>query len=239
MKPIILFLFNSSTYAMQPWIDAGGYDVVTVDFDATDHSGAHKDDSGALGYTRLNIDLSTSTAVADVMEALEWQRPSFVVSFAPCTDLAVSGAAHFARKLEANPLCQLEAASMAKLASAFDCPYVVENPISVLSSLWRKPDMYYDPIDFSGTLPVDDAHPEFSDMIPARDAYFKRSCLWLGNGAKAPEVNVAAEHLGAERKEFHGHVKLGGKSARTKYIRSLTPRGLANALFQANSDITL
>jgi hypothetical protein len=31
------------------------------------------------------------------------------------------------------------------------------------------------------------------------------------------------------------HQKLGGKSARTKYIRSLTPRGFSQAVFEANT----
>jgi hypothetical protein len=42
-----------------------------------------------------------------------------------------------------------------------------------------------------------------------------------------------------ERSQLHGHLKLGGKSARTKYIRSLTPRGLARAIYEANVEAVL
>ena len=234
MKKTILFLFNSSKYAPEPWVKDGRFNVVSVDYDDTDHSGAHV--KGGAHY-HLNIDLSKPNAIIRITNALgdfglAW--PSLVVSFAPCTDLAVSGAAHFARKLEADPDCQVKAANMAKLASKFSCPYAVENPVSVLSSLWRKPDIYFDPIDFSAY--VEGEHPELPDIIPARDAYFKRTCLWTGNGFMLPEKRRAESLLERERAQFHGHVKLGGKSARTKYIRSLTPRGLAKAIYEANKE---
>ena len=32
MKPTVLFLFNHSTYALQPWIDDGRFNVVTVSY---------------------------------------------------------------------------------------------------------------------------------------------------------------------------------------------------------------
>ncbi len=232
----VLFLFNNSMYAMQPWLDDGRFNVVTVDFEDTDHSGYHKDDRHERLH-RLNVDLSKLYALGDVVRTLrerELALPSLVVSFAPCTDLAVSGAAHFARKLERDPNCQWKAANMAKLASKFGCPYAVENPVSVLSSLWRKPNLYFDPIDFSGY--VDGEHPEFPDIIPARDAYFKRTCLWTGKGFVLPEKRRGEGLEDAGKAQFHGHTKLGGKSARTKYIRSLTPRGMSQAIYEANRD---
>ena len=238
MKPTILFLFNASDYAVRPWIDDGRFNVVSVDYDATDHSGAHAPARG--GHDRLNVDLSDFFALGNVARGLKqlgYALPSLVISFAPCTDLAVSGAAHFARKLEADPECQTRAVKMAKLAAKFACPYVIENPVSVLAPLWRKPDMYFDPIDFSGY--VDGEHPEFPSIIPARDAYFKRTCLWSGNGFKLPLVRRAEGLDDVERSQFHGHLKLGGKSARTKYIRSLTPRGLARAIYEANVEAVL
>jgi hypothetical protein len=35
-------------------------------------------------------------------------------------------------------------------------------------------------------------------------------------------------------KEFPGHTKLGGKSERTKEIRSVTPEGFSKAVFEYN-----
>ncbi len=234
MKPTILFLFNSSSYAVQPWLDDGRFNVVSVDYDDTDHSGAHREPTE--GHTVLNIDLSLwgSGYVRSRLRALDMALPSLVVSFAPCTDLAVSGAAHFARKRKANPNFQTEAVRMARLAEQFGCPYMVENPVSVLATMWRKPDMYWHPYDFAYLCP-EGPHPEFPDVIPEKDLYPKKTGMWCGNGFAMP-LKVALPASVEVTKDFPGHTKLGGKSARTKYIRSLTPRGFAEAVYEANKD---
>ena len=59
---------------------------------------------------------------------------------------------------------------------------------------------------------------------------YSDTCLWTGNGFILPQKSG----LPALQHDNPGHVKLGGKSARTKYIRSLTPRGFANALYLSN-----
>ena len=231
--PVVLFLFNSSDYAVQPWLDDGRCAVVSVDYDNTDHSAAHRAPAG--GHLRLNIDLSKGAA--SVVEVLAQLRlilgssgPSLVVAFPPCTDLAVSGAKHFKRKLEADPDCQSRAVEMAMLATLFGCPYLVENPVSILSTLWRKPDHYWHPHEYSGYCPVG-PHPEFPDVIPAQDLYPKKSGAWIGNGFVMPMKDDTFQPFAADNP---GWAKLGGKSARTKYIRSLTPRGFARAVYEAN-----
>jgi len=234
MKPTILFLFNSSSYAVQPWLDDGRFNVVSVDYDDTDHSAAHT--TPQAGHTVLNIDLSQRFPrwkIEDALEELRFQLPSLVISFTPCTDLAVSGAAHFKNKLAKNPECQREAVAMARLAEQFNCAYMVENPVSVLATMWRKPDIYFHPYEFSGYLGLNEGpHPEFSSVIPAYDAYNKKTCLWTGKGFVLPVKRV---WMKPSSDVNPGHQKLGGKSARTKYIRSLTPRGFARAVYEANA----
>ena len=232
-RPTILFLFNSSRYAVQPWLEDGRFNCVSVDYDSTDHSDARHTWSHDR-HTFLNIDLSHELALADVYLELAKRGladPSLVLSFAPCTDLAVSGAKHFKAKLERDPECQNRAVRMAKLASEFGCPYAVENPVSRLATLWRKPDHYWHPWHYTDSCPAG-AHPEFPDVIPANDWYNKKSCLWVGNGFKMPQQ----ESTQGPVSENPGWAKLGGKSARTKYIRSLTPRGFARAVYAANVD---
>jgi len=235
MKPTVLFLFNHSHYAMLPWLQSERYNVVTVDYEDTDHSGHHLMQTHGYGFFRLNVDLSrddAKQAVDNELDALGFRSPSIVISFTPCTDLAVSGAAHFERKRQADPEFQNKAVRMARLAEQWGVPYAVENPVSVLSTMWRKPDFTFHPCDFANYCP-EGPHPEFPDVIPAQDRYNKKTCLWTGNGFILPQKSglPALDH------DNPGHVKLGGKSARTKYIRSLTPRGLAQAIYNANKDI--
>jgi hypothetical protein len=229
----MLCLFNSSRYAVDPWLASGDYHVVSVDHSDTDHAVDTRGQWEHPRHTRLDVDLTKHSALYTVVSLLaeeELEYPSFVLSFAPCTDLAVSGAAHFARKLEHDPLCQQRAVEMAQLASRFGCPYIVENPVSVLATLWRKPDGYVHPWYFADQVPAG-PHPEFPSHIPPMDLYNKKTGLWCGNGAVFPVQTWFRE---PPNKAFPGHVKLGGKSARTKYIRSLTPRGMAEAIFLAN-----
>jgi hypothetical protein len=236
MKPTILFLFNSSEYAVQPWLDCGLYNCVSVDHEDTDHSGEHRPLETSQGHTRLNVDLGSRGAYIDIMLLLSEHKlllPSFILSFASCTDLAVSGAAHFEKKRKLDPLFQHKATQAAKLVLKWDCPSIVENPVSVLATTWRKPTGYVHPWQFSYLLPHDDVHPEFPEVFPAGDWYNKKTGLWCSNGARMPQTDRAA--IRGPSTDFPGHVKLGGKSARTKYIRSLTPRGLARAIYLANA----
>ena len=60
------------------------------------------------------------------------------------------------------------------------------------------------------------------------DAYKKRTLLWGNfntNLKKNPVEPVIPSPL---------HQKLGGKSAKTKELRSITPPGFARAFFEAN-----
>jgi hypothetical protein len=233
-KPTVLFLFNSSSYAVQPWLDSGDFECVSVDYDATDHSGTDRPQEATVGHTRLNIDLTECGGAEVDKQLLErgLESPSFVLSFAPCTDLAVSGAAHFARKREADPMFQERAVGAARLVEQWDCPSIVENPVSVLATLWKACSGYVMPWWFGADCPEGE-HPEFPTIIPPLDAYNKKTGLWCTNGAVMP---VQSSFVAPDTLQFPGHTQLGGKSARTKYIRSLSPRGLCNAIYKANKD---
>jgi len=153
--------------------------------------------------------------------------------------MAVSGAAHFKRKAEANPSFQDEAVSYAmwcaKLFNSMHIPYFIENPVSVLATKWRKPDYSFHPYEYGGYIPYSEAdHPRWPEYIAPFDAYKKKTCLWTGGGFVMPD-KVAVDCEG-----YHGNgystsmMKLGGKSQRTKDIRSATPRGFATAVYQSN-----
>jgi len=157
------------------------------------------------------------------------------MAFPVCTDMAVSGAAHFERKRQADPDFQKKAAGYAMLASSIFTKlmnrFFIENPVSVLSTLWRKPDYMFHPYEYGGYIPEDEAeHPTWPDYIAPRDAYPKKTCLWTGGGFRMPVRIPVAVEAGYSTQ----HRKLGGKSMKTKNIRSATPRGFAQAVFEAN-----
>jgi hypothetical protein len=237
MKPTILFLFNSSHYAVQPWLDDGGFECVSVDYSDTDHSGTHRPTQNHKRHTRLNIDLCEHGAaeVDSQLFELGLEMPSFILSFAPCTDMAVCGNRSRADKLKADPQLLNKALALATVVTQWDCPSIVENPVSILATLWKKPTGYVQPWWFACDCP-NGAHPEFPNILPPYDMYNKKTGLWCQNGAHMPEQ---CNHWEPKLKDFPGYAQLGGKSARTKYIRSLTPRGMAKAIYLANKDKAL
>lgn len=230
---LVFSMFDGSGYAALPWAKAG-YKVICFNADEGDH-GSYQ----SVRVTHPNIRYVNAWIDDDFKASacnLLWGRPDFVMAFPPCTDLANSGSRHWKRKAEIDPDFQVKAAATCKIAAEiadhFGTPYMIENPVGKLSTLWRKPDHKFHPCDYGGYIHIkDEAHPAFPDIIPASDAYNKQTCLWTGNGFVMPEA-LPVDPIGNDNP---GWKKLGGKSARTKLIRSLTPRGLAIAVWLANS----
>ena len=82
-----------------------------------------------------------------------------IIAHPPCTDLAVSGARHFARK-RVDGTQQKSIAFFMKFVEA-DCEKIaIENPVSIMSTEYRKPDQIIQPYQFGHN---------------AR----KSTCLWL------------------------------------------------------------
>lgn len=88
----------------------------------------------------------------------EWDM---VIAFPPCTDLAVSGARYFKQKQADGR--QQQSILFFEFFTYLKNRYVaIENPIGIMSSLYRKPDQIIQPFQFG--------HPES-----------KSTCLWLKN----------------------------------------------------------
>lgn len=227
-RMIVLSLYDYTGEAVRPWADAG-YDCYCYDIQ---HPIEGRVD-GNINYIRADLhDPATIDALAATFRG---QGVRFVMGWPVCTDMAVSGAAHFAKKRAADPAFQTKAAGYAmdcaRLAEMLGVPYMVENPVSVLSTLWRKPNHTFHPYEFGGYIPQGEwVHPVWPDYIAARDAYPKKTCLWTGGGFVMPERKPVDVGAGYSTQ----HLRLGGKSIKTKNIRSATPRGFARAIFEAN-----
>jgi hypothetical protein len=224
-----VFLFDKTGIMAQPWARAG---YLCYCFDGQHPEGVTLGDEPLVLNVGMWFDGET-----DVERIVKVVGPSaeFVFGFPECTHLAVSGAAHFAKKRAADPLFQDKAMALVRMVenvgNAYSCPWAIENPVSVISSMWRRPDFTFDPFEFGGFLPEGDVHPSYPEYIKPRDAYPKKTCIWAGGGFIEPEKRPVPVDAGYSDQ----HNRLGGKSLRTKNIRSATPRGFALATFHANA----
>jgi hypothetical protein len=225
----VLFLFDLTEHASAPWV-AAGHLCLSVD---TQHENTALPRHVHAGqrYT-LNSDVMV---LPRKLSDTPWRNPDLIISFPPCTDLAVSGARHWKAKKAADPLFQITAHALARSAPILwpGVPYIIENPVGALSRLWRKADSYSHPFEYGGYLPHDDVHPQYPDYIAPRDAYRKLTGLWVGNGAQLP----AKRPVECPKEWSLQQRKLGGKSLKTKNIRSASPRGLMRAIYKANRSI--
>lgn len=231
-KGIVLSLYDYTGEALRPWAEAG-YKCYAFDIQHDDSTRWDFKGGGSVEF--VHMDLWDHNNISKMHEWFEYENVVFGMAFPVCTDLAVSGAAHFARKAKADPEFQIKASNHARWCAEFfevlGVPYFVENPVSRLATLWRKPDHTFQPYQYGGYIPPGEyEHPRWPEYIAARDAYPKKTCLWTGGGFVMPEHKAVPVGGGYSTQ----HLKLGGKSMKTKNIRSATPRGFARAVFEAN-----
>lgn len=203
-RRIVLSLFDRTGNMVRPWADAG-YECWCVDIqhkeDRTEHVG-----HGFIRYMPAD---------------LRWWIPPIseyrvVFAFPPCTHLAVSGARWFAGKGLPALIDGLELVERARrICESIPAPWMLENPVSTLSTYWRPPDFTFNPCDFGGYLE------------PEGDAYTKKTCLWVGNGFVMPQARPVPPTEGSR---MHRLPPSQDRAAR----RSETPAGFARAVFLAN-----
>jgi len=234
---IVLSLFDYTGVAGRPWAEAG-YSVLNCDIQ---HAGPTHHQNNAH-FINWDVTSPPDRALAKGVDA------GLISMFPPCTDLASSGARHWKAKAERDPDFQKKAMDMVmwgvEIAEAIGCPWYLENPRGRVSTLWRKPDLTFDPCDYGGYLPEGEPHPLWPDYIAPQDAYTKLTCIWHGGGFVVPEkkpvepiMETAVRADGTTTSSNRAWKKLGGKSLKTKNIRSATPRGWAQAVFEANGKI--
>ena len=234
-KGIVISLYDFTGEALKPWAEAG-YTCHAFD---NQHSLVEPevqtfDGGGSINYNFA--DLHDHNWLNAIQSEFGDKPVVFGMAFPVCTDMAVSGAAHFKRKAQANPFFQADAVghatAVARMFNGMAIPYFIENPVSVLATMWRKPDYRFHPYEYGGYIPDDQIeHPRWPEYIAPRDAYPKKTCLWTGGGFVMPTKVAVTVKQGYAKQ----HLKLGGKSQRTKDIRSATPRGFAIAVYEFNS----
>jgi hypothetical protein len=169
-------------------------------------SGIVRDAFSRLGHEALSCDLLPSESPGlhyrgDVRDILFgcWD---LMIAHPPCHDLAVSGARHFPAKRVGGRQARSIAFFM-ELAKAPIPRIAIENPVGIMSSLYRKPDQIIQPWQFG--------HGET-----------KATCLWLKD---LPLLRPTMTVDGREARI----VALGPSPDRWK-LRSVTYHGVADAM---------
>jgi len=125
-----------------------------------------------------------------------------IIAFPPCTDLAVSGAKWFKEKQADGR--QQKSIEFFMAFTNLDCERIaIENPVGIMSTIWRKPDQIIQPWQFG--------HGET-----------KATCLWIKGLPLLTPTNVVE---GREQRIW----KMGPSPERTK-LRSKTFQGVADAM---------
>lgn len=162
----------------------------------------------ALGHEACSCDILECSGghpewhiQGDVLPLLK-QKWDMIIAFPPCTDLAVSGARHFAIKI-ADGSQQKSIEFFMQFVNC-DCPKIaIENPIGIMSTKYRKPDQIIQPWQFG--------HGET-----------KSTCLWLKGLPNLVPTNIVD---GREQRIW----KMPPSKDRAK-LRSKTYEGIAKAM---------
>lgn len=159
----------------------------------------------AAGYSVFQIDLKNNQDC----RLLKYPGTVYgILAAPPCTVFASSGARWERTETEVIEALSIVDACLRLVAVCKPRFWVLENPIGTLKNYLGEPAWYFDPCDYG-------------------DPYTKRTCLWGDfNKPKPSRVNpVEGSRM---------HLRYGGKSERTKALRSATPTGFSKAFFETN-----
>jgi hypothetical protein len=170
------------------------------------------------GYRVIQVDLK----LGDDVRLMEYiAEPVYGVLLAPpCTDFAGSGAQYWPAKdangATAESLALVDA-GLRIVALHRPKFWVLENPVGRLNRWLGPPRFIFNPCDYG-------------------DAYTKKTCLWgdFNSPFKANRVEPVFVTAGNGDRYAPMMMATGGKSERTKELRSATPPGFSQAFFEAN-----
>jgi len=185
---------------------------------ACEFSGIVRDAFRARGHDAVSCDLLPTERPGphlqgDILEMGILDRAwDMVIAHPPCTHLAVSGAGRFAQKRADGR--QQEGIDFFMRFTQLEhvLRVCIENPICIMSSVWRKPDQIIQPYEYG--------HPES-----------KKTCLWLKGLPKLVPTRILPlpESGRWANQTPSGQNKLGPSKDRAK-IRSRTYQGIADAM---------
>jgi len=191
-----------------------------------DYSGVWSAPYHKAGYKTIQVDIKHGDDVLDITEA--WLdkvgKIHGILAAPPCTHFCVSGARHFAAKDRDGRTSEglkLLHKAMWIIQKTDPKWWVIENPVGRINTLFPEMGFY---------------GPTYFQPWQYGDPYTKKTGLW-GKFKMPPVRNPVRPIMYTNSKGQKGSwmwAKLGGKSEKTKELRSVTPAGFAQAFFDAN-----
>jgi len=193
---------------------------------ACEFSGTVRDAFSALGHYAVSCDIEPTDKPGNHYQGNMFDIVDdgwdLMIAFPPCTHLAVSGAKHFAKKREDGR--QQQGIDFFMNVVNVNIPMIaVENPVGIMSRLYRKPDQIIQPWQFGHEAQ-------------------KTTCLWLKGLPLLNHTNVVGKgnfyvsKTGKKMPSWSHDVadangkKIGYNTLEIKKIRNKTFPGIANAM---------
>lgn len=149
---------------------------------ACEESGRVRDAFTDLGHDATSCDLLPSRTLGkhyqgDVRDILydDWD---IVIAFPPCTYLTVTGnrwmKPEYSERFPTRKQDRYDAIEFFMLFAQLKCKYAIENPVGIMSTVWRVPDQIIQPYWFG-------------------DPHVKKTCLWLQGLPKLQRTDFDTE----------------------------------------------
>ena len=174
------------------------------------------------GFNVVSIDIKNGTDILS-WDYTQLENVVGILAAPPCTDFSVSGAQYWKVK-DADGRTDAALALIDKTLEIIEFfkpqMWALENPVGRLPKL--RPSIgkpwYFNPCEFGKDF---------------NECYTKKTGIW-GKFNKPQKNPCNPEDIKTGNNTWL--MKLGGKSERTKELRSMTPMGFAYAFFNANKD---
>jgi site-specific DNA-cytosine methylase len=186
--------------------------LVACEFSGIVREAFNKQGHDATSCDLLETDMPGFHIKDDVLKHLH-RKWDLMVAFPPCTHIAVSGARHFAEK-QKDGRQQQGIDFFMKLANAPIPRIAIENPVGIMSSIWRQPDQVIQPYEFGENAK-------------------KTTCLWLKNLPKLKPTNIITPEIVTltNGKKFSAwEYKISMNHDERSHLRSITFQGIADAM---------
>lgn len=192
--------------------------LIACEYSATVREAFHTRGHDAWSCDLLPTDVPGQHYQCDVRDVLanDWD---LVIAHPPCQHIAVSGARYFKQKQADGR--QQQGIDFFMLFTRLSCRWCIENPVGIMSRVYRKPDQIIQPHEFG--------HPES-----------KKTCLWLNGLPKLTPTSICQPprySVGENGRQLprwdnqtaSGQNSLSPSQDRSQ-IRSKTYQGIAEAM---------